>query len=173
LELGRRRCFTQRDGLQSFFEFFTLLMVSIIWGICISLKAIPNGSNTKSFDTVLPRCDQADRLRRLMFSSVGSVFEFSQIGHHGIERWSFGKEHLPHAPVVASNLRNAGFRRAYPKASGLGQILPRRSFSKEDLLVLHHACQQAKIFHRKLAVLVPVQTCQVVVVPRETGRNLA
>jgi hypothetical protein len=32
-------------------------MVSTIWGICFSLKANPNGSNEKSFDTVLPRCD--------------------------------------------------------------------------------------------------------------------
>ena len=46
---------TQRDGLQSFFEFSTLLMVSTIWGICFLLKANPNGSNEKSFDTVLPR----------------------------------------------------------------------------------------------------------------------
>jgi hypothetical protein len=30
-------------------------MVSTIWGICFSLKAKPNGSNEKSFDTVLPR----------------------------------------------------------------------------------------------------------------------
>ncbi len=30
-------------------------MVSTIWGICFSLKANPNGSNEKSFDTVLPR----------------------------------------------------------------------------------------------------------------------
>src|SRR5438445_12485395 len=32
-------------------------MVSIIWGIRFSLKANPNGSNKKSFDTVLPRRD--------------------------------------------------------------------------------------------------------------------
>jgi hypothetical protein len=30
-------------------------MVSIIWGICFSLKANPNGFSEKSFDTVLPR----------------------------------------------------------------------------------------------------------------------
>jgi hypothetical protein len=30
-------------------------MVSTIWGICFSLKANPNGSKEKSFDTVLPR----------------------------------------------------------------------------------------------------------------------
>jgi hypothetical protein len=30
-------------------------MGSTIWGICFSLKANPNGSNQKSFDTVLPR----------------------------------------------------------------------------------------------------------------------
>jgi hypothetical protein len=34
-------------------------MVSTIWGICFSLKANPSGSNTKGFDTVLPRCDRA------------------------------------------------------------------------------------------------------------------
>src|SRR5260370_17602988 len=77
-----------------------------------------------------------------MCSTVGSFFEFSQIGHHGVERWSFSKEHLSHVPVVAPNLRNVDVRRAYPKASGLGQIVPRRSFSKENLLVLHNACQQ-------------------------------
>jgi hypothetical protein len=32
-------------------------MVSTIWGICFSLKANPNSSNAKSFDTVLPRYD--------------------------------------------------------------------------------------------------------------------
>ena len=108
-----------------------------------------------------------------MCSTVDSFFEFSQIGHHGVERWSFRKEHLPHVPVVASNLRNVGFRRAYSKAPGFGQIIPRRSFSKENLLVLHHACQQAEVFHGKLAVFVPIQSGQVVVVPREPRRHLA
>src|SRR3984893_9915047 len=108
-----------------------------------------------------------------MCSPIDPVFELSQIGHHGIERWSFSKEHLPHVPVVAPNLRNVDVRRAYPKASALGQIVPRRSFSKENLLVLHNACQRPEIFHRKLAVLVPIQTGQVVVVPREPRRYLA
>ena len=108
-----------------------------------------------------------------MCSPIDPVFEFSEIGHHGIERWSFSKEHLPHVPVVAPNLRNVDVRRAHPKASGLGQIVPRRRFTKENLLVLHNGCQQTEIFHRKLAVLVPIQTGQVVVVPRESGRHLA
>lgn len=38
-------------------------MVSTIWGICFSLKSNPSSSNTKSFDTVLPRCDGPERLR--------------------------------------------------------------------------------------------------------------
>ena len=62
LSVGRRLghlLHTQRDGLQSFFEFSTLLTVSTIWGICFSLKANPSGSNPKSFDTVLPWCDRA------------------------------------------------------------------------------------------------------------------
>jgi hypothetical protein len=39
-------------------------------------------------------------------SLVDSVFEFSQIRHHSIKRRRFSKEHLPHVPVVASNLCN-------------------------------------------------------------------
>jgi len=41
-----------------------------------------------------------------MEQPIDPVFEFSEIGHHGIERWSFSKEHLPHVLVVAPNLRN-------------------------------------------------------------------
>src|ERR1700674_5185798 len=41
-----------------------------------------------------------------MGSPIDPVFEFSEIGHHGIERWSFSKEHLPHVLAVAPNLRN-------------------------------------------------------------------
>ncbi len=51
-------------GFQSFSEFSTLLLVSTIWGICFSLKANPNGSNEKSFDTVLPRCEGVEQHRR-------------------------------------------------------------------------------------------------------------
>jgi hypothetical protein len=39
-------------------------MVSTIWGICFSLKANPNGSNEKSFDTVLPRWMEWEQHRR-------------------------------------------------------------------------------------------------------------
>jgi hypothetical protein len=39
--------------------------------------------------------------------------------------------------------------------------------------VLYNGCQQTEIFYRKLAVVVPIQTGQVVVVPREAGRHLA
>jgi hypothetical protein len=39
-------------------------MVSTIWGICFSLKANPNGSNEKSFDTVLPRSIGVEQHRR-------------------------------------------------------------------------------------------------------------
>ena len=52
------------------------------------------------------------------------------------------------------------------------EIVPRRSFLKENLLALHHACPQAKIFHRKLAVLVPIQMGQVVAVSQEPERIL-
>jgi hypothetical protein len=49
-------------------------MVSTIWGICFSLKANPNGSNEKSFDTVLPRCDEAEKApRRLEFVILPST----------------------------------------------------------------------------------------------------
>jgi hypothetical protein len=34
-------------------------MVSTIWGICFLLKSNPSSSNTKSFDTVLPRSGRA------------------------------------------------------------------------------------------------------------------
>ena len=34
-----------------------------------------------------------------------------------------------------------GVWRAYPKASRLGQIVPRRGFPEEDSLVLDNACQ--------------------------------
>jgi len=87
---------------------------------------------------------------------VDSVFEFSQIGHHDSERWSFSKEHLSPVSVIDSNQREVRVRRAYPMAPRCSEIVPRRSFLKENLLALHHACRQAKIFHRKLAVLVPI-----------------
>src|SRR6202035_2877449 len=148
-------------------------MVSTIWGICFSLKANPCGSNAKSFDTVLPRSGRARKPSRSVCSTVDSVFEFSQIRHHGIKRRRFSKEHLPHVPVVASNLCNVGFRRAYSKAPGFGQIVPRCGFSEENLLVLDYACEQANILDRKLPVLVPVQTGEVIVVPREARRHLA
>ena len=69
-----------------------------------------------------------------MCSPIDPVFEFSEIGHHGIERWSFSKEHLPHVPVVASNLSDVGVWRANPKASRPGQIVPRPSFPEEVLV---------------------------------------
>ena len=44
---------------------------------------------------------------------------------------------------------------------------------EEDLFVLYDACQQTDVRDRKLPVVVPVQTGEVVVVPREAGRQLA
>ena len=39
--------------------------------------------------------------------------------------------------------------------------------------MLDYACEQADILDRKLPVLVPVQTGEVIVVPREARRHLA
>jgi len=104
---------------------------------------------------------------------VDAVFDFFQVRDYLIERWSFAKEHLAHVPVVASNLSDVGVWRAYPKASRPGQIVPRRGFPEEDLFVLDNACQQTDVRDRKLPVFVPVQTGEVIVVPREAGRHLA
>src|ERR1700687_5762030 len=84
-------------------------MVSTIWGICFSLKANPSGSNTKSFDTVLPRCDGVNDYAPVC-SPIDPVFEFSEIGHHGIERWSFSKEHFPHVSVPGLSQQRLGPR---------------------------------------------------------------
>jgi hypothetical protein len=40
------------DPFQRFFQFSTLLMISISWGIRFSLKLKPSSANAKSFDTV-------------------------------------------------------------------------------------------------------------------------
>jgi hypothetical protein len=60
---------TQRNRLQSFFGFSTLPMFSSSWGVCFSLKANSSGSNRKSFDTVLSRCNGV-QARRLFSNSV-------------------------------------------------------------------------------------------------------
>ena len=60
-----------------------------------------------------------------------------------------------------------GFRTAYPKASRLSEIVSRPCFPEENFFVLNYACQQTEIFHRKLAVFVPIQTSRVVVAPRD------
>src|SRR5206468_11601716 len=104
---------------------------------------------------------------------VDPVFDFFQVRDYPIERRSFAKEHLAHVPVVASNLSDVGVWRAYPKACRPSQIVPRPSFPEEDLFALYHACQQTDVRDRKLPVVVPVQTGEVIVVPREAGRHLA
>jgi len=63
------------------------------------------------------------------------------------------------------NPRNLIVRRAYPKASGFGQIIPRRSLAEKDFLVLHHACKQPEVRYRELPVIVPLQPGEVAIVP--------
>ena len=88
-----------------------------------------------------------------MCSAIDQVFEFSEIGHHVIERRSFPKEHLAHVPVVPSNLSEVGVRRVYPKTSRPGQIVPRCSFPEEDFLVLDNTCEQPDVLDRSLPIL--------------------
>lgn len=113
------------------------------------------------------------RAGRAVCLRIDPVFEFFQIRYYLIERWSFPKDHLAHVPVVTSNLSDVGVRRTYPKASGPGQIVTRRSFPEEDFLVLDNACQQPEVLYRKLPVLVPLQTREVIVMPRDPWRHLA
>ena len=117
--------------------------------------------------------EKADGRRRERVLRVDPVFEFFQVLDYTIEWWSFPKEHLTHVSVIASNPCNLGVRGGYPKGSGFGQIIPRCSFPEENSLVLDNACQQAEVLDRKLPVLVPVQTGEVIVVPREARRHLA
>ena len=62
---------------------------------------------------------------------VDSVFEFSQIGHHGGERWSFSKEHLSPVSVIDSNLREVFPGVARYRAP---QLLERKSFLRSTML---------------------------------------
>jgi hypothetical protein len=55
-------------------------MVSTIWGICFSLKANPNGSNEKSFDTVLPRYDEAEKAPRRLEFVILPLTRSAQLG---------------------------------------------------------------------------------------------
>jgi hypothetical protein len=55
-------------------------MVSTIWGICFSLKANPNGSNEKSFDTVLTRCDEAEKPPRRLEFVILPLTRSAQLG---------------------------------------------------------------------------------------------
>jgi hypothetical protein len=105
-------------------------------------------------------------------SAVDPIFQFFQIRHQAIERRRFGEEHFPHVPIVASNPTNLVVWRAYPKASGFGQIIPRRSLAEKDFLMLHYACQQSEVRYRTVPVLVPVQTGEIVIVPRIPGLHL-
>jgi hypothetical protein len=98
-----------------------------------------------------------------MASAVYPIFQFSQIRHQAIEGRQFDKEHFPHVPVVASNPRKLIVWWAYPKASGLGEVIPRRSLSEKDLLVLHHAGKQSEVGYRVLPVFVPVQAGEIVI----------
>ena len=105
-------------------------------------------------------------------SVVDSIFQFSQIRHQAFERWRFDKKHFPHVPIVASNPRNLIVRRADPKASGFGQIIPRRGLAEKDFLVLYLLpLPAARVRYRILPVFMPVQAGEVVIMAREAGRR--
>src|SRR6478672_2734979 len=94
---------------------------------------------------------------------IDPVFEFSEIGHHGIEPWSFSKEHLPHVPGSRSDSAQRGTSGGpNPKASVLAKSYRFVASRKKIFPCSHNACHQAEFFHRKLAVIVPTQTGQVV-----------
>jgi len=58
---------------------------------------------------------------------VDSVFEFSQIGHHGSERWSFSKEHR--SPVLGNRFESARgvSSEGIPNGPGRGVARPYRA----------------------------------------------
>jgi len=106
-------------------------------------------------------------------SAVDPLFQFFQIRHQSIEGWRFDKEHFPHVSVVASNPRKLVLWREDSKAPRFGQIIPRRSLTEKDFLVLYHAGKQPEVGYRILTVFVPVQAGEVAIMTRKAGRHLS